>query len=93
MSAILDSLTVVVGLSAVAWIVVMCGTGAALAHRLGWRAVYGALLGLLPVPFLGWVIVLVRWHRSVAPSALIAVDMGLRPAVQSAVVVDDWSRP
>ena len=43
MSAVLDSFTQVLVLTTVAWLIVMVGTGAALAHRLGWHAGYGAL--------------------------------------------------
>ena len=92
MSAVLDSLVRAIALWSVVWLVVMSGFGAALAHRLGWRAGIGALLGLAPIPFFGWVIVYLRWRRHSVPSVMAVTDHR-QPADPELSVLDDWSRP
>lgn len=100
MREVVDSITQVVLLTSFAWLVVMVGTGAALAHRLGWRAGYGALLGLVPVPFAGWLIVYAYTRRNELsrhvpfnPDPLSDVDPDGRGSPRPGPSVDDWSRP
>jgi hypothetical protein len=57
MRAVLDALGRAFGLSLIPWMLVMVSTSACMAHRLGWRAGYGALLGFIPIPFVSWIIV------------------------------------
>jgi hypothetical protein len=100
MRDVVDSVAQVILLTSLAWMVVMVGTGAALAHRLGWRAGYGALLGLIPIPFMGWLIVCAYARRngsvryahfdSSTPLDTHPDDHGpswSRPST------DDWNRP
>ncbi len=57
MSEILDSLGTAIGLTFVAWLVIMLPMSAALAYRRRWNVGYALLLACLPVPFLGWAVV------------------------------------
>jgi hypothetical protein len=57
MNTIIDALTKVIILSLISWLLVMVATSAALAHRLGWNPLYGALWGMVPIPFAAWAIV------------------------------------
>ena len=68
MRAILDALSLSVVLLVLPWIFIQVGIGAALAWRHGLAPVVGAACGLIPVPFLGWVVVIAVARRGLTGS-------------------------
>lgn len=80
MSAVFDALGTAVALSLMSWLVIMLPVSAALAHRLGWSPAYGALLALIPIPFLSWIIVAVvatrKAERGLMPLPQLESDSG-----------------
>lgn len=58
MSVVFDSLARVIVLSFLAWMLIMLPVTVALAVRLDFRPALAVAFGLLPIPFLGWALVL-----------------------------------
>ena len=63
MSAVLDAVDRAVWFGLVPWLFIMVPMTACLAYRRGWSVTTGAMLGLIPVPFAGWIIVLAVTRR------------------------------
>jgi hypothetical protein len=81
MNAVLDALGKVISLSLLPWWFVMVPISAALARRVGWRPLWGALAALVPIPFFGWAVVGGVWyHRRRVPRVVPTSSSG----------VDDW---
>lgn len=59
MRAVLDALSLSIVLLAIPWITIQIGVGAALAWRQGMEPWIGAALGLIPIPFAGWIVIAV----------------------------------
>lgn len=59
MKAVFDALSLSVFLTLVSWVVIQIGVGVALAWRKGLQPWMGAALALIPIPFVGWIAVVV----------------------------------
>jgi len=57
MSEVINSVGAAIAMSIISWVLVMVPTCAALAYRRGYSVGIGALLGCIPVPFVGWALV------------------------------------